>query len=366
MNFTDFHKKFMDMQEQWLEQMLEYNQNTMLLLSGKMLKHSHFTTFLQVYVQLPLSITYMGFVLFLLYVFIKEKIAGFVQIILLLTNIIVIAQMVVVAPLLLVFLGIVDENLPIPHPWCSMLIVLEAHVKTIVRTTSLYLTLLLAINRFCTIYFPFKAKMWFTRRRCIIHCLIVVAVCVVVGVLMTSTFRRFTLQPYFDEIWNRFQTYDACSVAPSVSTGTWTDQNMLSHFGELLLCLIGILGIGTCNILVITHLVKTKSKRMALIETQSQYETESRMSLLNRISIWVLLSCIICEIPSLVLYAFNFYDKVYLLTGGTDDDHRPYIEGIAVIQYVLLTPLDLVIFIALSKKARKAIKRRMCHCQHSS
>ena len=353
------------MQKKWNEERLQYNEDSLYLLRARIMKHSDFTTYIQAYIQLPLSVIYMGFVLFLLYAFVREKIAGFVQCIIILSNIIVLAQMIVAAPLLFVFLGIVDDNVPIPHPWCAMLIVVEGHLKTIVRTTSLYLTLLLAINRVCTVYFPFKARIWFTLKRSITYCFIVIAVCIFVGILMTSTFQRFTLKPYFGEIWNRFQTYNVCSVAPSLLKSDLTDPNVIAHLAELLLSIIGILGIGVCNILVIKRLIRTKSQRRALIETQSQYTrmTESRMNLLNRISLWVMLSCIICEVPSLAMYAFNFYDHVYIMKGGIEDGHRLYIEAIAVTQYVLLTPLELVIFIALSKKARKAIRKRLCHCR---
>ena len=325
------------------------------------MKHSYFGVYLQAYVQMPLSVLYLFFALFLLHVFLKENIAGFVQCILILSNIILIIQMVVTAPFLLVFFGIGDHSVPIPYPWCTMLIFLEAHIKSITRITSLYLKLLLAINRVCSVYYPFQSRIWFTKRRCAIYCVVVVAVCVAVGILTNFTYERFTYkQPYFGKIWGRFQTYTACCITPSEYKSN-INSNLILHGVDLFLTIAGVICIGFCNALVFQRLMKTKSQRLALTIVLSNYtkDVENRMSLLNRISLWVFVTCLACEIPFLISNIFNLSDFIVIIREAGGDNIRPYVDGLVVIPYVLLTPLDLFIFVAMSKQTRDAIKKNI-------
>ena len=369
MNISAGEKLFQAFEERMLKELADHLENKAyeILFTANMMKHSDFTVYLQAYVQLPLSVLYLVFALFLLYVFLKENIVGFVQCILILSNIIVIIQMVVTAPFLLVFFGIGDHSVPIPYPWCTTLIFLEAHIKSITRITSLYLKLLLAINRVCSLYYPFKMRIWFTKKKCAIYCFAVIAACVTAGVLTNFTYERFTYKPYFGELWGRFQTYTACSLAPS-EYKNYMDSNFILHGGELFLTIAGIICIGVCNALVFKRIMKTKSQRLALAIVQSTYtkDVENRMSLLNRISLWVLVTCLVCEIPFLISNIFNLYDYIVIIREAGGDNLRPYVDGLVVIQYVLLTPLDLVIFVAMSKKTRDAMKKRLCAWKYSN
>ena len=199
MNISVANNRFQSFQERMLKQLAKHHENEAhdIMLTADMMKHSDFAVYLQAYVQLPLGVLYLVSALFLLYVFLKENTAGFVQCILILSNIIVILQMVIAAPLMLVFFGIADHTVPIPYPWCSMLIFIEAHFKSTTRITSLYLKLLLALNRVCSVCYPFKMRIWFTRRRCATYCFVVITICVAAGILTNFTYERFILKPYF-------------------------------------------------------------------------------------------------------------------------------------------------------------------------
>ena len=115
---SEVEKRFQAFEEKMYKRITEHKENEAyeILLTADFMKHSYFAVYLQAYVQLPLSVLCLVFALFLLYVFLKENIAGFVQCILILSNIIVIIQMVVTAPFLLVFFGIGDHSVPIPYP----------------------------------------------------------------------------------------------------------------------------------------------------------------------------------------------------------------------------------------------------------
>ena len=362
MNRSGIIDRFVAWQKKSVEEMNQNNEDSIFLLKVAWLKHGDFSFYLQAFAQPPLSAFYLVLLLLLLYVLVKEKLIGFVQVILFLSNGVVVIQMTIASPLLLVIFGFFDHDVPIPYPWCAMLIIIEAHVKNIVRLTALYLKLLLAINRVCSVYYPFKYRIWFTKKKSAIYCAFVVAVCATVGVSMNFSFERFTLKPYFDDIWGQFQTYDACSMAPSEIGNNLKTMVFISHFIDLLLNLIGMIGIAVCNVLIIKRLVKTKLKNRDLRGIESTYEqtTDARMSLINRISMWVLLSCIICELPIVATYVLNLYDDILLIQRNREDKHRQYIHTIHVIEYVLLTPLDMVIFVIMSKKTRKAIKQRLC------
>ena len=366
MNFSDSLERFLSWQKKQLDDMLQYNEDKMYLLDVDWMTHSDFALYMQAFVQPPLSFLYLFILVFLSFVLVKEKMMGFVQVILLLSNGVVIIQLVVAAPLLFVFFGLFDRAVPIPYPWCAMIIVIESNVKNIVRLTAIYLKVLLAVNRVCSVYYPFKYKIWFTKKRCAIYCLFTLAVSSTIGVSINFTFQRFTKKSYFDEIWGTFQTYDTCSIAPSEFEGSVDAMVFISHFVELTLSVFGLLGIGVCNFLLIKRLIKTKLERKALRGAESQYEKamDARMDLLNRMSIWVLLSSFLCEIPTLVTYAFNVYDDVLVLVLNNimEDKHRVYLHAIHTVQYVLMTPLDLAIYIIMSKKTRKAIKRRLRMC----
>ena len=89
--------------------------------------------------------------------------------------------MVITAPINAVFFNFVDENVPIPYPWCYLYVTFGTSISPIAEITALYLKVLFEINRVCSVYRPFDTKIWFTKRRSIMHCLLTCGVCVTIG-----------------------------------------------------------------------------------------------------------------------------------------------------------------------------------------
>ena len=78
------------------------------------------------------------------------------------------------------------------------------------------------------------------------------------------------------------------------------------------------------------------------------------------------MSCLVCELPFLTTSIMGLIDYIVIIKEAGGDTSRTYMEGLIVFQYVFLTPVDLVIFVAMSKKTRGAMKRRLCFWKNSN
>ena len=365
-----------DFEKKWFAKKFEDDLETSKLLTVDRIHPIPWSRYFIGYVQPPLSFLYLGFSLFILYIFVKNNMTGFVNNIILLSNLISITPMVLAAPLIAVFFNFVGHDVPLPYPWCYMYVVLDTSVKSTAHTTSLYLKLLLVINRLCSVYRPFDTRIWFTKKRSIIYCLVTIMSCIVAGTLLNFTYEKVIIKPAFDDLWGKIRSYNACSMNPSLIHG---DQKVIATTVILLLLnIIGLVCTLVCDIFFIIKLRQINLRRKNLTEGQTKCEkqTDSRINLVNTISKWVITASIVNEIPSLVNKALSLYGMLNFARHGSeivDEENDISMVGLNsvgqthlivfyYIDIVILAPLDLIIFVVKSKKTKDAIKRNICRC----
>ena len=377
MNLSLARKRFQDFTKKWFETKFADEQEISKLLTVDRIHPILWSRYFLGYVQPPLSLLYLGFSLFILYIFVKNKMTGFVNNIIIVSNLIVITPMVLIAPIITVFFNFVDHKVPLPYPWCFMYVVLDTSVKSTAHTTSLYLKLLLVINRLCSVYRPFDTRIWFRKKRSIIYCLVTIISCVVVGILLNFTYEKVTVRRHFDDLWGEVHHYEACSLDSSLIYGNET--NVVSHVILILLNIIGLIGTFVCNIFFIAKIRQLKSRRKNLTEgrTKCEKQTDSRIDMMNSISAWVITAAIVNEIPSLVNKTISLYGVLNFARHGSEEvDLQNDVSMVGLnsagqthflvfyyIDIVVLAPLDLIIFVIKSKKTKDAIKKIVCPCR---
>ena len=372
MNLSEVEKRFTNFQKKWFEAKHKEDVEISKLLTVDYFHPTSWSRSFVAYVQPPLTALYVAFSICVLYVLIKNNMICFVNFVIILSNVIVLVPMVLAAPLIVVFFIFVDNTVPIPHPWCYIFMHLETSIKSIANTTALSLKILLGVNRVCSVYRPFETKIWFTKRKCIIYCLITCIVCITVSSLLNFTYERVTVKPNFDNIWGKIRNYDACSLDPSITTENKTTAIYVSNVILVLLNIFGLVAMVACNVLLVIKLRRIKARRKNM--TQIQKETDSRINLLNKIAVWVITASVITEIPSfiskvigligLLHFAYHGSDSSFGVMGAHDMSQMSFYV-FYYIDLVIFAPLDLLIFVMLSAKTKEAMKRSLC-CKESN
>ena len=376
MNNSWVNDYFKDFKKKWFAKKFADELEMSKLLTVDRMHPIPWSRFFIGHVQPPLSLLYLGFSLFILYIFVKNNMTGFVNNVIILSNLIVITPMVLTAPLIAVFFNSVGHDIPLPYPWCSMYVILDTSVKSTAHTTSLYLKLLLVINRLCSVYRPFDTRIWFTKKRSIVYCLVTIMSCIVAGILLNFTYEKIIIKPAFDDLWGKIRNYNACSMDPSLIHG---DQSVIST--TVVILLLNIVGLGSllvCDIFFIIKLRQINSRRKNLAEgrTKCEKQTDSRINMVNTISAWVITASIVNEIPSLVNKALSLYGMLNFARHGSeivDEENDVSMIGLNsegqthliifyYIDIVILAPLDLIIFVIKSKKTKDAIRSIICRC----
>ena len=150
------------------------------LLILQMLRISYFMSsdvlvYFTCYAQLPLLAIYVIAFIIVVYIFIKEKMMAFLNILLIVSNILEIVPLLILTPITSVFLLFAKKDVPVPSPWCNILILTNNSIYHILNTIAINFKILLAINRICGVYFPLKFHIWFSRKRCAIYSFVALA-----------------------------------------------------------------------------------------------------------------------------------------------------------------------------------------------
>ena len=316
------------------------------------------------------AICYLIVSVFVIRIFIKEKMTKFVHILLILSNIIMNLPNILSVPVNIVIFNFSNIDVPVPTPWCSMFFIMTFAISPILNTTAIYLKVLLAINRFCSVYYPLQSKLWFTKKR---NCRYILGMCfsiISIGILMHFTFEQFAVLPYVGDIWGRgiVEEFDACSIIPYEYTGNDVSLPVLlpTLFG-----LINVVGVGlliALNIFLIIKIRLFMTLPSVLLDGRSptMKEADRRLNLLNRVLVWVMAAVIVTEIPVLCSRIWALQRSFRLLIHGQDSiDEGKTFRMFEMIRFVVITvfaPLDVLVFVVLSKKLRKATRKTICSC----
>ena len=322
-------------------------------------------------VQPFLGIFYLIFSMIILYIFVKEKMTGFVHCLLILSNVLTNLPNVVLAPINFVFFNFSNIDAPTPYPWCAVFAAVEDHIRPMLHATSIHLKILLAVNRLCSVYYPFQTLIWFTKKRSFVYSVLTCVISLSVGALLNFTYQRLSVVPFVDDIWgNRnVQGYDCCFYSKLYNEHV-LDLDLLLPLIFSLVVILGVLILVVCDILLIVKISMVKSARKKLTESRSPQmnSVEKRMDLLSAVSTWIISAVVVTEIPGLIAQIIGLEHTVRFLVSGADsiDAFGPLYRFAWMVHLIgnkALSPLDLVIFVAMSEKTRKAIKTRLCRCK---
>ena len=321
------------------------------------------------YVQLPLVSIYVIAMLCVIYIFIKEKMFAFINVLLVLSNILDIVPLVIQSPITTVFLLFAKTDVPIPSPWCNILIISNDSIYHIVQTISIILKILLAINRICGVYFPLQFHIWFSRKRCVVYTALAFVVGGGIGGMLNLTTRTIEERVHLDDVWGNgyLEAYSACFLDSSfVDRENANPVVVITKIAQIAVSIVFILILIACDIFLIVKLRQQQRKRNA-IQTRSATTkaAENRINLLNRVCMWVLLVMVISALPHTILRSYSLYVLVHVgVKGGNSFDttiqSHGVFEAITVILTTVVTPLDLFVFFGLSKKAKSRLRRICC------
>ena len=276
-------------------------------------------------------------------------------------------------PIIIVFFHFADISEPMPYPWCYMYMMLDITVPQTTRTVVLYLKILLSINRVCSVYYPFQTMRWFTRKKIVLYCILVIALCV-----STSGYVYFNtlpaVEPYFGAVWPNgdVSTYYVCSLRPFEFQGSDRVHTVILPFINSGVNVIGFILLIVFNVLFIVKLKKKQKKRRILqgeVIPKHTKKTENRMDRMNTISGYILYVLVFIEIPRFLKEINNFQIHARadeIMSRETHSETEQCVDNIIdILQRIVVTctlSFDLIIFLAISKKMKNAIKQRICAC----
>ena len=327
--------------------------------------------FFNSYIQMPLLCTYVIAFAFVIYIFIKEDMLAFINVLLVLSNILEIVPLLLMSPITMIFFLFAKRDVPLPSPWCNILIMTNDSIYHILHTISINLKIILALNRICGVYFPLKFKIWFSKTRCVIYTFVALAIGGCIGLVLNLTSRTIKEHVHLDDVWGDgyLEPYKACFTESSyVDLENANPILIVTRIIQVAVNIFFIIILIICDIFLVVKLRQQQREREA-IQTRSATTkaTENRINLLNRVCMWVLLVMIISALPKAILRCYSLYVIVNLgMLGadGYDTDERGHamIEVVTIIMTTILTPLDLFVFFGLSNKAKSRLRKICCVC----
>ena len=202
-------------------------------------------------IQPILGICCLFFSMFILFIFLREKMTGFVHCLLIASNIFSNLSSVLSAPINVVIFNVLSIYAPAPFPWCLLHYGNDFLLRPTFHVTSLYLKLLLAINRLCSVFTPFKTRIWFTKKRNIMYGFTTCFLSLAIGGSLNFAYDRIKILRHVHIDDNTVQEYDACSILPASYGGQNLTPQVILPLLFTLFTIFGILGLVICNILLV-------------------------------------------------------------------------------------------------------------------
>ena len=371
MNLSRGQLLFEEMRKRWYTRKLqdEFEMTHYFRVNGSCLFVSPSKFTFIAWIQPPLSLIYLLFLIFVIYIFAKEKMFGFLQGIIVFANALTVIPMSITAPIIIVFFNFANLSEPMPYPWCYMYLVLDVTLPKTTRMVVLYLKILLSINRVCSVYYPFQTRRWFTKKRIILYCVVVFSLS-----LASSSYVYFNpyviVEAYFGAVWpdGDISTYHVCSTKTYKFTGT-NSENFILRAIELAINIIGFILLLVFNVIFVIKLKKRQKERRILtnnVISEHTKKTENRIDRMNKISGYILYGIVFIEIPRFIneIITLQYYARI--LVNELTNTEKKYTEAEKCIDNILdllvriiitcTLSLDLIIFLVMSTKMKKAIK----------
>ena len=369
-NFT--HSDLLEIIKTWHDKKLEGDYSIGMLFRISTALSNNVQRIFTSYVQPPITLLTIFIIVFLTYSFVKEKMIGIVNVLLILSNVFEVIPSLIIAPIQIVFYFFADITVPMPYPWCYIYLTADESVNHLVHTVTLNLKILLAVNRLCSVYFPFKYSFWFTPKRCAIYIMAAISLGATAGGLLNFTFEKIKKQEHVDDVWGtgRVEWYTACSLESNfVQEGSGNDILFVTKIIQLSISMICVLALFVIDVFLIIKIRKQRKQREALSEGRSavKKQADKKLDLLNKVSIWVIWVVIISEIPQMMVKIYAIYLLVFWNTGGLslfeiNGITNSIMSSIGLLISSVLTPADMIVFTFLSDKMKSRLKKMFCCC----
>ena len=370
-NFTE--QDLQEIAKKWYDKKMEGDYKIAVLFRISTLLSNGMQLIFYSYLQPPLTVCSIIIIAFLTYIFVKEKMLGFVNVLLVLSNFLQAIPALTLVPVHVVFYYFADSTVPMPYPWCYIFLLADESMNHLAHAIALNLKILLALNRICSVYYPFQYSFWFTTKRCSIYLFVVVAVGATTGTLLNFTFEKIKMLEHVDDVWGtgRVQWYNACSIESNfLDKGMDNNTAFITKIIQVLVNIVCIIILFACDIFLIVKIRKRRKQRDALSEGRSavRKEADKKLDLLNKVSVWVLWVVIISEMPQMVVNIYAIYTLVLWRTSGVDSYDinsisNNLMSSIALLITAVLTPADMIVFAVLSEKIKSRLKKIFCWCR---
>ena len=368
LNSSEIQRILQSLNDQLHQSLEEGNRNVDTLLQISVFHPQKAEQILIGCIQPILGICYLAFFVFVTFIFIRESMTNVVHISLCVSNFFSNLSNVLSVPINPMMFYISNIEAPAPYPWCFFYFINEFSLRPIFNLTSICLTILISINRLCSVYYPFKATIWFRKSRIRLYIITTSCISTSTGIVLHLTYRNLAFMSHFDDVWgkNEVHEYVACSLLPSLNQTDITAMPVMMRLISTSMTSCGILLLVVFNIFLIVkiYVVKSKRKELCPLSTPQMENVADRLDLLSRVSFWVITTFIIVEIPVICSMALNLYISINVaLYGESSIDLDSVLYKAFQITYAAkaeIAPLNLVIFVMLSRTTRKAMKTRFC------
>ena len=304
MNLSRGAELFKLMTENWYQSKMRYEIERSYLWNVESFLSADVFFFLA-WIQPPISVLYLAFVLFIIYIFNKEKIFGFFHVVLVISNLLLIVPIVSKVPLILVFFYFGNLSEPMPFPWCYILHVQDNELMSITRTIALYLKVLLAINRVCCIAYPFQANLWFSKSRRRSYIIATLGISGALSCFLNFAHANMSVEEYYGEMWRdgEYSSYKACSMKPSIYRDDPASMVFLTPVLNIVLNAVGFAILFVLNVWFMVHLRRASKKRkdmMGKVQNKLIKKNEKRLNRMNKIAAYILTVVVFSEIPRFI------------------------------------------------------------------
>ncbi|CAG5119373.1 unnamed protein product [Candidula unifasciata] len=246
----------------------------------------------------------------------------------------------------------------VPYDWCFAVEIFRVYIPTIFHTTSIWLTMALAFQRYIYVCHSFKARTWCTIKNVIIGAITILALATLSQ--FTCFFEFYFVETYRPSILVPNKTVSACvkEMRPWVSSNVNLYYNIYFGVRVVFIHLIPCVSLVVMNALLIHAMKKAQQRRMQLLRQNKKSESrklkESNCTTLMLVAVVGLF--LLVEFPLGLVMVFLILDKSFQIV--IIEEATVEVASLFANFFILLSyPLNFFIYCGMSKQFRETFKR---------
>ena len=250
-----------------------------------------------------------------------------------------------------------------PYSWCPIYPILTEYLPTISHTSSVWLTVILAFQRYVCICHSHKGRRWFSRSN-----VVKAIVCVHAAAILTHANRFFehVINPVeVTSLLDANVTMTSCveTLVPFVLKHANVYFNVYYWFRVVFIHLVPCASLLILNVLLINTLQDAQQRKVRLMGRQKSDSGSSRPSESNSTTlmlVFVVGLFLLVEFPLAVLFIVYIVQNTF---GLTIIDDASLLLATNVVNLIILFsyPINFFIYCAMSRKFRETFTRMVLH-----